>query len=128
MNKETKLTLDELIRRKMQIMEAKKKRKSEKVYIDSLGGYIILTEPTREIMADITGMTDQNEANKYAIYNCVTEPSLKSPVLHEEYECAEPYDIVDKLFSYAEITQLSILLNELAGFDKGVKVIDEIKN
>lgn len=128
MDKQTKLTLDELIRRKMQIQEAKKKRKKTVVFIESLGGNITLIEPTKEMIKDIQEIDDVDKANKYAIYNCTIEPYLKSDKLQEEFECSEPYDIVDKLFSFSEIMQISSILNNMLGMDKGVTVVEEIKN
>ena len=129
MNKKTKLTLDELIRRKVQIQEAKKQRKTQDLYIDSLGGTITITEPTKEILIDVTNMDkDTYSINKYVVYNCVTEPNLKSQELQDTYECAEPYDIVDKLFSYGEVMQLGSYLNQLSGLTSGVEKLEEIKN
>lgn len=128
MDRETKLTLDELIRRKMQIQEAKRKRKKSTVYVESLGGCITLIEPTREIIKDIQNFDDVDKANRYAIYNCTIEPSLKNGELQEAYECSEPYDIVDKLFKYSEILQISTILNNMLDMDKGVTVVEEIKN
>ena len=128
MDRETKLTLDELIRRKMQIPEAKRKRKKPPVYVESLGGCITLIEPTREMIKDIQDMDDIDKANKYAIYNCTIEPSLKNGELQEAYECSEPYDIVDKLFKYNEILQIASVLNDMLGINKGVTVVEEIKN
>ena len=129
MNKNTKLTLDELIRRKVQIQEAKKQRKTQDLYIDSLGGTITITEPTKEILIDVTNMDkDTYSINKYVVYNCVTEPNLKSQELQDTYECAEPYDIVDKLFSYGEVMQLGSYLNQLSGLTSGVEKLEEIKN
>lgn len=129
MNKQTKLTLDELVRRKVQIQEAKKQRKTQELYIDSLGGTITISEPSKEILADVSNMDKNAYAiNKYVAYNCVTEPNLKSHELQEAYECAEPYDIVDKLFSYGEVMQIGSYLNQLAGLSSGVSAVEEIKN
>lgn len=128
MDKQTKLTLDELIRRKVQIQEAKRKRKKAEVFIESLGGCITLIEPTKAMIKDIQNFDDVDEANRYAIYNCVIEPSLKSNALQEEFGCDEPYDIVEKLFKFNEITQLSQILNNMLDMDKGVTVVKELKN
>lgn len=129
MNRQTKLTLDELIRRKMQIQEAKRQRKTKELYIESLDGTITLTEPTKELMVDVTNMDgDSYSINKYVVYNCVSEPCLKSKELQECYECIEPSDIVDKLFSYGEVMQIGTHLNELAGLTTGVSEVEKIKN
>lgn len=128
MNKNTKLTVSELIRRKLQIKEAKAKLKTVEVEIESLGGTITITEPSKSLILDITNMDNQDKANKFAIYSCVTDPNLRDKELQQEYDCVEPYDIVDKLFSYGEIVQISAILNNMIGLSSGVKIVEEIKN
>ena len=46
MNKTTKITLEELIRKKEQMLESKKKPKTETLYIKSLDGTITIESPT----------------------------------------------------------------------------------
>lgn len=125
MNRQTKLTLDELIRRKMQIQEAKRQRKTKELYIESLDGTITLTEPSREVLSDASQIEDAYAVNRYVVYNCVTSPNLKSAELQEAFDCAEPYDIVDQLFSYGEVMQIGGFLNTLSGINGGV---EEVKN
>ena len=47
MDKNTKITLAELIKRKEQVLEAKKNTKRARVYVKSLGGEIIIKAPTK---------------------------------------------------------------------------------
>ena len=46
MNKHTKITLQELIRRKEQMLESRKKPKTGTLYIKSLDGTITIESPT----------------------------------------------------------------------------------
>ena len=46
MDKNTKITLAELIKRKEQVLEAKKNVKRARVYVKSLGGEIVIKAPT----------------------------------------------------------------------------------
>ena len=47
MDKNTKITLAELIKRKEQVLEAKKNVKRARVYVKSLGGEIVIKAPTK---------------------------------------------------------------------------------
>ena len=126
MDKQTKLTLEEVLRRKEQILEAKKQRKRCDLYIDSLGGIITIAEPRKGIISDAKGMDDDNEANKFVVYDCVVEPNLKNQKLQTEFNCGEPTDIVDIFFKEGEIAQIATKAMELAGYMKGS--VQELKN
>ena len=56
MNKNTKITLAELIRRKEQMLESKKKPKTATLYIKSLGGTITIESPTSDLARDAQDM------------------------------------------------------------------------
>lgn len=127
MDKYTKLTLEELMRRKEQIMAAKKVKKTQTLYIESLDGTIVIEEPDRECINDAVGMGD--EGNEYLVYNCVIEPKLKSSELLKEFGCIEPSDIVGCLFNAGEIAQIATQCMEIAGYKEGsVKAVNAIKN
>ena len=51
MDKNTKITLAELIKRKEQVLEAKKNVKRARVYVKSLGGEIVIKAPTKSLMS-----------------------------------------------------------------------------
>lgn len=127
MDKYTKLTLEELMRRKEQIMAAKKVKKTKTLYIESLNSTIVIEEPDSALVNDALEM--EAEGNKYMVYNCVREPNLKDAELRKEFGCTEPTDIVDILFSAGEIPQIAMQCMELAGYKDGnVKAVEEIKN
>ena len=117
MNKQTKLTLDELIRRKEQILTGKKREETAEIYVKTIDGCITIKAPSADIMADIAEMNTE-DVNKYMVYNCVIDPSLKDARLQEAYECKEPTDIVNKLFLPGETAQIAQKCTELAGLDK----------
>lgn len=123
----TKLTFEEMIRRKEQILESKKKKATEELYIESLGGTITITEPDRGTVIDSREMDDAAEADAYFLLQVVTEPPLQR--LAKEYGCAEPTEIVDIIFKGGEVGAISKKALELAGYnDEAVKPIKEIKN
>lgn len=132
MNKDTKITLELLLKRKEQMLEAKKTRKTAELYVKSLDGTITVTAPDRAIITDSADMggEDGMMGDAYIVYQCVTDPSLKSKELQEAFECVEPLDIVEKIFLPGEISAIAKELLELAGYDQnGVRnVTDDIKN
>lgn len=129
MDKKTKITLDELMRRKEQMLEAKKQKKTCELYIESLDGVITVTEPDRSLVNDCRDM-HSGEGDAYLLYQCITDPDLKSKALQDAYECTTPTDIVDKVFAPGEIGQISSAILTLAGYNSASvqKITDEIKN
>ncbi len=125
MDKNTKITLQELIRRKEQMLESKKQPKTATLYIKSLDGTITIESPTAALARDAQEM-DNGDA--YMVYSCVTEPCLKSKELQTEFECVDPMEIVDKIFEPGEIPQIAMECLKLAGYVDGVRVVNDIKN
>ena len=68
MNKNTKITLEELIRRKEQMLESKKKPKTETLYIKSLDGTITIESPTAAMAREAQ---DMENGDAYMVYSCV---------------------------------------------------------
>ena len=87
MNKNTKITLEELIRRKEQMLESKKKPKTETLYIKSLDGTITIESPTAAMAREAQ---DMENGDAYMVYSCVTEPCLKSKGLRDAYGNINP--------------------------------------
>ena len=125
MDKNTKITLQELIRRKEQMLESKKQPKTATLYIKSLDGTITIESPTAALARDAQEM-DNGDA--YMVYSCVTEPCLKSKELQTEFGCVDPMEIVDKIFEPGEIPQIAMECLKLAGYVDGVRVVNDIKN
>lgn len=97
-----KLTLEDLINKKAE----REFKKTIDVEVESLGGTITLKQvPLSSILRiidDSVGTHGQGfvgiaEAIKLLIYHSC--PLLQSEKLHEAYDCAEPFDIVEKLFT-----------------------------
>ena len=125
MDKNTKITLQELIRRKEQMLESNKQPKTATLYIKSLDGTITIESPTAALARDAQEM-DNGDA--YMVYSCVTEPCLKSKELQTEFGCVDPMEIVDKIFEPGEIPQIAMECLKLAGYVDGVRVVNDIKN
>jgi len=125
MNKHTKLTLKDLIARKEQMFEAKKQKKTKQLYIKSLDSIIAIESPDGTLAREAQEM---DNGDVFMVYQCVTEPCLKSKELQTAFECVEPMEIVEKIFDVGEIPQIAVECLRLAGYVDGVKAVDELKN
>ena len=117
MDKNTKITLAELIKRKEQVLEAKKSPKKARIYVKSLDGEIIIKAPTKSLATEAAEM--ENDGDAHLVYECVAEPDLHSKELQE---------IVEKLFDAGEITPIAMECMKLAGYVNSVKLVEEVKN
>ena len=122
MNKTTKLTLAELLRRKEQMIESKKVKKTQDLYIKSIDATITIEEPTGALCRDANDM-EPGEGDKYLCYECIIEPNLKSKDVQDAFDCAVPMDIVDIIFAPGEIPQIAIECMKLAGYMGGVEAV-----
>jgi hypothetical protein len=125
MKTETKITLQELLRRKEQMLESKKTPKTAELFVKSLGGTITVEAPSASLARDAQEM---DNGDCYLVYQCVTEPCLKSKELQGGFGCVEPMDIVGKIFDVGEIPQISVECLKLAGYVDGVKLVEQTKN
>ena len=122
MNKNTKLTLAELLRRKEQMLESKKVKKTQDLYIKSIDATITIEEPTGALCRDANDM-EPGEGDKYLCYECIIEPNLKSKEVQDAFDCAVPMDVVDIIFAPGEIPQIAIECMKLAGYMGGVEAV-----
>ena len=122
----TKITLAELIKRKEQVLEAKKNVKRARVYVKSLGGEIVIKAPTKSLATESAEMEKDGDA--HLVYECVAEPDLHSKELQDAYGCTYPEEIVEKLFDAGEITPIAMECMKLAGYVNSVKLVEEVKN
>lgn len=122
MNKATKLTLAELLRRKEQMLAARKTKKTLDLYVKSLDATITIEEPDGALCRDANDM-EPGEGDKYMCYECIKEPNLKAKDAQEAFGCAEPMDIVEVVFKAGEIPQIAIECMKLAGYMGGVEAV-----
>lgn len=90
-------------------------------------------EMTKSIAIDAMDMTKDEEqakqADNYLVYTIVQNPNLKDKELQKAYECEEPMDIVQKVFTDGEITDIVEFAFKSVGYERGtVKVVEELKN
>ena len=122
MNKTTKLTLAELLRRKEQMIESKKTKKTLDLYVKSIDAVITIAEPDVALCRDANDM-EPGEGDKYMCYECIVEPNLKDAEVQKQFGCTNPMDIVDVIFAPGEIPQIAIECMKLAGYMGGVEAV-----
>ena len=122
MNKNTKLTLAELLRRKEQMLESKETKKTLDLYVKSIDAVITVEEPSGALCRDANDM-ESGEGDKYMCYECIVEPNLKDAEVQKQFGCTNPMDIVDVIFAPGEIPQIAIECMKLAGYMGGVEAV-----
>ena len=122
MNKNTKLTLAELLRRKGQMLESKETKKTLDLYVKSIDAVITVEEPSGALCRDANDM-EPGEGDKYMCYECIVEPNLKDAEVQKQFGCTNPMDIVDVIFAPGEIPQIAIECMKLAGYMGGVEAV-----
>ena len=119
-----KLTLTELIQQKEKY-HVKNDTKVE-LYLDQLDATITIVKPERSLVIDALEMKE--EGDPFLVYNVVVEPNLKDSDLHKAYECAEPTEIVHKIFDEGTIAGIAKASLKLAGWESDVKAVENLKN
>lgn len=110
------------MKRKEQMLEAKKTKKTADLYVRSVDSVITIQQPDGALCRDANDM-EPGEGDRYMCYECIIEPALKSKELQEAFGCREPMDIVEIIFAPGEIPQIAIECMKLAGYMGGVEAI-----
>lgn len=125
-----KVTLESLIKKKMEL-KSERKYKGD-LYIPSLEGDIEIEVFKSDVVdfLDVTNNTkDEKEAEKAGhnlIYTIVKSPDLTNKELQKEYECEEPTDIVKHIFTDGEMLDIVDYAINGVGMRRGV--VEEVKN
>lgn len=126
-----KLTILDLLKEKEKYEV--KKGVTKDVRIERFDANIVVQVPDRELCVESQQMARDEDtatqANVHMVYNVVVEPNLKDAELQKTFECVEPTDIVEKIFSPGEIALISDLALELAGYkNSAVSLVKDLKN
>jgi hypothetical protein len=92
-------------------------------------GTITVKKPSQSFVVESRGL--ESGGDQYLIYNMTVEPNLRDSALQKAYECAEPTDIVNKLFDAGEVSRVARAIMLCAGYsndDIVSKVHSEAKN
>ena len=130
MTERKKVTLDDLIKRKI---ELKQERKYEgELFVPSLGGDIQIEVLKSDVVDFMESMKDSKSEEDYEkvaqnlIYSIVKEPNLTDKKLQKEFECEEPTDIVKFIFTDAEQADILEFAVSAVGMSRGM--VKEVKN
>lgn len=128
-----KATLDDLLARKAQAMQARMVIKDIDVPILDLS-LTVEKLPLSRVLNLIDKYGDDNTlSGRYEMYKeliYASVPLLQSKQLHEEYEVSDPLDIVTLIFKQ-NLTAIGAFGDEICalyGIDTGNKVVDDLKN
>lgn len=129
MNKEKikKLTLADIISKKEQIQDSKKKL--GEIYVPSLEGYIVVEKPDRELMADAHEYENGMDSNVHLVSNCIVEPNIKDKETMSELGVHTPKELLQTILSDGEIGTIAEKLMDLAGYtNNGIEMVKDLKN
>lgn len=106
--------------------------KTAELNIERLNANIIIEIPDVALCMDALNQKDDETGKKsddYLVYTIMQEPNLKDKELQKTYECAEPTEILEQIFTRGEIADIATFALDAAGFKRGtVKVVEELKN
>ncbi|MFY0742156.1 hypothetical protein AB1K09_06440 [Solibacillus silvestris] len=106
--------------------------KTAELKVDRLDAVITIEIPDTQLCMDALNAKDDDTGAKsddYLVYTIMTEPNLKDPELQKAYECVEPTDIVEMIFTRGEIADIAAYALDEAGFKRGtVKAVETLKN
>lgn len=122
-----KLTLKELVERKLQ--RDKDKLKVKSIEVPSMGGYLLFNCPSDGRLLDFGDQlgegkpSDMVKAYSAIIYDCC--PELQNVELHKELGIQDPDDVVSSILEISEITEVG---QQLVNFNEVEEVVDKVKN
>lgn len=125
------LSLAELIQEKAKY-KLGGETKTATLTVERLNANIVIEIPDTALCMDALSNKDDEtgkKADDYLVYTIMQEPNLKDKDLQKAYECVEPTDILEQIFTRGEIADIASFALDAAGFKRGtVKVTEELKN
>ena len=125
------LSLATLIKEKAKFKLGEETKTAE-LKVDRLDSLITIEIPDTQLCMDALNAKDDDTGAKsddYLVYTIMKEPNLKDPELQKAYECTEPTDIVEMIFTRGEIADIAAYALDAAGFKRGtVKAVETLKN
>lgn len=106
--------------------------KTATLMMERLNANVIIEIPDVTLCMDAMNQNSDEtgkKADDYLVYTIMQEPNLKDKELQKAYECDEPTDILEQIFTRGEIADIAAFALDAAGFKRGtVKVVEELKN
>lgn len=129
MSKKEIITIEDILKRKD--FYKNKKVETKELYIRSIDSNIVIKKPDKELMYDVSDMSDKGndkDADNYLVYESIVEPNLKDPKLQEAFKDSieNPMDILFEIFDPMEVSGIASQIVIFAGLN-GVKEIEDVK-
>lgn len=125
------LSLAELIKEKAKYKLGEETKTAE-LKVERLDAIVTIEIPDTQLCMDALNAKDDDtgaKADDYLVYTIMQEPNLKDKELQKAYECVEPTDILEMIFTRGEIADISAFALDAAGFKRGtVKAVETLKN
>lgn len=98
--------------------------------LQSIGGREYTEIQKRAISFNKKGISDADlyKMQAFTILAGVKEPDLHNSQLCKKFGVATPAELIDKLFTPAEISEITAEINKLCGFEDPASTAEEIKN
>lgn len=125
------LSLAELIKEKAKYKLGEETKIAE-LKVERLDAVVTIEIPDTQLCMDALDAKDDDtgaKADDYLVYTIMQEPNLKDKELQKAYECVEPTDILEMIFTRGEIADIASFALDAAGFKRGtVKAVETLKN
>lgn len=106
--------------------------KTAELKVERLDAIVTIEIPDTQLCMDALSAKDDDTGAKsddYLVYTIMQEPNLKDAELQKAYECDEPTDILEMIFTRGEIADIASFALDAAGFKRGtVKAVETLKN
>lgn len=129
------LSLEKLIKEKVALKQSDEKQIDVELNIPRLDGTIKLSFAKSDIrdFSEVASKAKEIDEYKAAglnlIYTAIKEPNLKDKDLQKAYECVEPTDIVEAIFTDGEMSDILDVIHAKGGLSRGSVVeVQELKN
>lgn len=130
--KPIKLTMDDLIKQKESLIRKKGVKKKMDIYLEQLESVVTIEEPDSSLVTESIdiGSDEKQDSNgdDFLVYNVMIEPNLKDAELQKIYECKEPVDIVNSIFSPGTVSAIAVEAMKMAGYMDGITPVAKLKN
>lgn len=119
------VSVQDLIQRKDQILA----KKDELYDLSTSVGVITVRKPSKALAMETLDL-EADSRDAYLILHTVVSPDLKDKDLQKAYGCAEPTDIIGKLFDAGEVPSIANKIMQCAGYNKDIsaKLHEDVKN
>lgn len=86
-------------------------------------GYIKIKRPDSALL---TSFMERNQDSAYLLGECIVEPNLDDETLMRTYKANSKKNLVEKIFTNEEITDIDVIFGQIIKDNKSVSLVDKI--